>query len=140
MFWCFLQDVRKIYNHLGFFLKKIPDFRTFRTSNLVEKIDPALLDRADLKEYIPLPGPKVLLKILLQSTIELCKKGIVVTELRDPCLNQALEPIAVLANQCKISGRTVKKLPFIACLPEKSSFSFCEPISLQNYLKNFGRV
>lgn len=58
-------------------LRARPNVLVLATSNLTEAIDPAFLDRADLKQYV---GPPVLVaryRILLSSIVELVRKGIV---------------------------------------------------------------
>lgn len=115
-------------------LKRYPNILVLSTSNLVQKIDSALLDRADLKEYIPLPGVKVLQKILATATIELVEKGILSgpNELSSAQLESALVNVAEKAQKAKISGRSIKKLPFLACLPSGTG-SF-ETLSIEQFI------
>lgn len=45
----------------------------FATSNLLDAIDPAFLDRADIKQFVPAPGPKAIYEILRSTFNELIR-------------------------------------------------------------------
>ncbi|MCJ1333795.1 hypothetical protein MMC10_010495 [Thelotrema lepadinum] len=52
-------------------LKHYPNFIIFCTSNLVRAMDPAFLDRIDIKTYVPLPTPQTRYEILRRRYIDL---------------------------------------------------------------------
>ena len=58
-------------------LRARPNVLVLATSNLTEAIDPAFLDRADLKQYVGPPVHMARYRILLSSISELVKRGIV---------------------------------------------------------------
>ena len=93
------------------------------TSNITEAIDLAFVDRADIKQFIGPPSEFARYEILRSCINELMRVGIV----------QAAEPLGAhkhfkrgqvtpqmnslmqVAVQCEgLSGRTLRKLPFIA--------------------------
>lgn len=45
----------------------------FATSNLLDAIDPAFLDRADIKQLVPSPGPGAIYEILRTTLNELIR-------------------------------------------------------------------
>jgi SpoVK/Ycf46/Vps4 family AAA+-type ATPase len=60
-------------------LKAYSNVLVLTTSNITDAIDPAFLDRADLKVFIGPPGESARLQILRQCIEELIAKGIVTT-------------------------------------------------------------
>ena len=105
---------------------------------MVEKIDQALIDRTDLMIEIPLPSVHVLIKIMTKCVDELVRKNILVF---DPGFGnengltklqtEKLQEISAKANNSKISGRSIKQLPILACLGE-----FDIPFKIDKFLTN----
>ncbi|KAG0263596.1 Pachytene checkpoint protein 2 [Mortierella polycephala] len=114
-------------------LKQKKNVLILATSNITEAIDLAFIDRADIKMHIGLPSKKAIYNILHSSLIELQRTGIIQSErslmnwstfqfheylVRQECIDQDLKTadslyqIAVLAQG--MSGRTIRKLPFLA--------------------------
>ncbi|KAF8275722.1 putative ATPase protein [Trypanosoma cruzi] len=105
----------------------------FATSNITGAIDVAFIDRADKKFFIGAPGFQARLELLKSSTQEMIRRGLVILEAsscgefineetwppvvsRDMELGQSeLLQLEAIARQCEaFSGRTLKKLPFLA--------------------------
>jgi hypothetical protein len=104
------------------------------TSNITDAIDLAFVDRADIKQYIGPPGPRVRYDILKTCVDELMRVGIVAPFIQlqssldaqrayeqfSPSSN-AMSPAAVSQQlyACAVaadgfSGRALRKLPFLA--------------------------
>ncbi|ELU08640.1 hypothetical protein CAPTEDRAFT_163622 [Capitella teleta] len=98
------------------------------TSNITGAIDLAFVDRADIKQYIGLPGCAAIYKIFLSCIAELIKKEIIspAEQLLDLSTLSAMQCTENSATQLSLklkhvaikseglSGRTLRKLPFIA--------------------------
>jgi Cdc6-like AAA superfamily ATPase len=94
------------------------------TSNLVDAIDSAFLDRVDIKKWVGNPSEEGIYKILSTGILELVEKGLIIKP-QNPILNwdelqvdsPSLEDSA-LFNISKealgMSGRTLRKLAFLA--------------------------
>ena len=115
-------------------IKKYPNVIILTTSNLTSSIDLAFLDRADLVLFINHPSKTAIYKILLTTIHELTAKGILleshneqdVFNLNSLSSFNRLEDLPVLQNSngglmnevCDVavglSGRTLRKLPFLA--------------------------
>ncbi|CAO1343121.1 unnamed protein product [Diamesa serratosioi] len=116
-------------------IKRYPNVIILTTSNLTSSIDLAFLDRADLVLFINHPSRTAIFKILLTVIQELSAKGILtdanndnqdVVNLNSLSGFNCLEDIPVLKNSngslmhevCNLavglSGRTLRKLPFLA--------------------------
>lgn len=115
-------------------IKKYPNVIILTTSNLTSSIDLAFLDRADLVLFINHPSKTAIFKILLTTIQELTSKGILlenhdeqdVFNLNSLSSFNRLEDLPVLKNSngglmnevCDaavgLSGRTLRKLPFLA--------------------------
>lgn len=109
-------------------IKKYPNVVILTTSNVTEKIDLAFVDRADIKQYIGPPSEKGIYNIYLSSLEELMKCQIIYprqqlftmyeletigfarTEVSEHSLK--LRNIAIKSKG--LSGRTLRKLPFLA--------------------------
>lgn len=79
------------------------------TSNLSDTIDEAFMDRADIKQYIGNPGEFSRRTILEGCMLELEKKGLV-SPTEVPISNFS----EIIARSDALSGRTLRKLPFLA--------------------------
>ncbi|KAF9151155.1 Pachytene checkpoint protein 2, partial [Mortierella sp. AD011] len=118
-------------------LKKQKNVLILTTSNITEAIDIAFIDRADIKLHIGLPSHKAIFNILLSSLEELQRAAIIrpkvallnwsrfqmylhnVNGLGDAALMiegwQEAAKLHEIAGQAKgMSGRTIRKLPFLA--------------------------
>ncbi|XP_076470608.1 pachytene checkpoint protein 2 homolog [Babylonia areolata] len=109
-------------------LKKFPNCLILTTSNITGAIDLAFVDRADIKQYIGPPTPPAIYKIYLSCLNELMRVGIIhpaqqLLELRALEVmrfveNNATRPSLQLRDIAMksegLSGRTLRKLPFMA--------------------------
>lgn len=111
-------------------LKRIPNCMVFATSNLISKIDPAFLDRADVKFFLGPPHREARLTMLRGSLEALIDAGIVVGERRrnadenddeEKNHHQQQIPSSAAAWLDKAaeatkgaSGRYLRKLPLVA--------------------------
>ena len=68
-----------------------------------------LFFRADLKKFVGLPGAKAVAGMLEGSVEELVSKGLV-----SPVAAPSLDPVAAACASAGLSGRAVRKLPFLA--------------------------
>ncbi|KAL9076826.1 MAG: hypothetical protein Q9161_000811 [Pseudevernia consocians] len=74
------QDFLRAVNALLIALDRLrhrPNVLVFCTSNLIKAVDSAFLDRIDVKQYIPDPGPKARYEILRSCYLDLAKCGII---------------------------------------------------------------
>ncbi|RNF27517.1 putative ATPase protein [Trypanosoma conorhini] len=114
-------------------LQRRPNVVVFATSNITGAVDVAFIDRADKKIFIGAPGFQTRLELLKTGTQEVIRRGLVVlapssaaevangekwplAETRGRELDQSeLLQLEAIAMQCEaFSGRTLKKLPFLA--------------------------
>lgn len=70
-----------------------PNVTVFCTSNLIKAVDPAFLDRIDIKQHIPDPGPRGRYEILRSCYLELARCGII-APVRRPSEATTLEQCA----------------------------------------------
>ncbi|GAB5355004.1 hypothetical protein AAMO2058_000168500 [Amorphochlora amoebiformis] len=83
------------------------------TSNITGAIDIAFLDRADIKQYIGLPGEQARLEILRSCLVELERRGVLGDDSKGSNDNTLRFLLERLSKQSKgLSGRTLRKLPF----------------------------
>ncbi|KAF6037328.1 TRIP13 [Bugula neritina] len=109
-------------------IKRYPNVLILTTSNVTGAIDLAFVDRADIKQYIGLPSPAAIYKIFTSCINELIRTGIIKTnqQIFDWKTLSALGDTTSSATQCSLqlrevstlteglSGRTARKLPFLA--------------------------
>ncbi|XP_046572427.1 pachytene checkpoint protein 2 homolog [Haliotis rubra] len=109
-------------------IKRHPNVLILTTSNVTGAIDLAFVDRADIKQYIGPPSPCAIFKIYLSCLNELMRSGIIspaqqLLDLRDLEVMRFIENDAtrlslhlrnVAIKSQGLSGRTLRKLPFIA--------------------------
>jgi len=108
-------------------LKSFPNLLILTTSNVTGKIDLAFVDRADIKFFVGNPSPLAIYSILKSCIDELMRVGIVqhppvpMKQASDLHLSSGEGPDN--ASQCLwdianksvgLSGRTLRKLPFLA--------------------------
>lgn len=90
------------------------------TSNLSESIDPAFLDRADIRQYIGLPGAEAVYKILQSCLAELVRVGLASHEelaaySDAAAAGGASAALLALAASCRgASGRSLRRMPVLA--------------------------
>jgi len=120
-------------------LKKYPNVLVVCTSNITGKIDLAFIDRADMKIFIGMPEPKAIYSILESSISELYLKGVISGkyDLRAggydlPNPSDSERTLIAISEAAKgVSGRTLRKIPFLALM------KFCEDaqqVTIENYL------
>ncbi|KAG0286196.1 Pachytene checkpoint protein 2 [Linnemannia gamsii] len=113
-------------------LKRRKNVLVLTTSNITEAIDIAFIDRADIKMYIGPPSPKAINSILCSGLNELGRVGIIhslhpLLERKDlwqycaqsnpenaNLISQALELYRISELAQGMSGRAIRKLPFLA--------------------------
>ncbi|XP_071494026.1 pachytene checkpoint protein 2 homolog [Diadema antillarum] len=108
-------------------IKRNPNVLILATSNITEAIDLAFIDRADIKQYIGPPSPEAIFMIFRSCLTELMKKNIInsqqildlnALEVIKYKENAATRPSLFLLKISKesygLSGRTLRKLPFLA--------------------------
>jgi len=109
-------------------IKNNPNVLILTTSNITGAIDLAFVDRADIKQYIGMPSPSAVYRIYQSCLNELMRTGIIApseqlfdlktmklmnyTENDATRLSLRLWKIAELSEG--LSGRTLRKLPFLA--------------------------
>ncbi|CAG2230876.1 TRIP13 [Mytilus edulis] len=126
-------------------IKKHNNVMILTTSNVTGAIDLAFVDRADIKQYIGPPSPGAIYKIYLSCICELMKAKIISPAQQMFDLRQ-LEVMRFMQNDAtrlslqlrdisikshSLSGRTLRKLPFIA----HAMFVQCSSVSLEDFLK-----
>ncbi|KOS15260.1 thyroid receptor-interacting protein 13 [Malassezia pachydermatis] len=96
------------------------------TSNLSDSIDPAFLDRADIRQYIGLPGEEAVYGILRSCMLELIRAGLALEtplpSYRELDMEAAAmteqgtaQALRALAAHCHgASGRSLRRLPVLA--------------------------
>ncbi|KAI9345545.1 P-loop containing nucleoside triphosphate hydrolase protein [Obelidium mucronatum] len=109
-------------------LKRKRNVLILTTSNITEAIDLAFVDRADLKLFVGLPSPVVIYSILSSTLSELMRchlihpmedilswRDIETYASRGIDMGDANQKLYSVARQCEgLSGRAIRKLPFIA--------------------------
>ncbi|KAI8604789.1 pachytene checkpoint protein 2 [Dissophora ornata] len=103
-------------------LKRQKNVLILTTSNITEAIDIAFIDRADIKMYIGLPSQKAIYSILKSSLEELQRAGIIQPQLyahtqpdmESPWLSADHRLYTIAGFAEGMSGRTIRKLPFLA--------------------------
>ncbi|KAF9950334.1 Pachytene checkpoint protein 2 [Modicella reniformis] len=97
-------------------LKKKKNVLILTTSNITEAIDIAFIDRADIKLYIGFPSTLAIFNILNSGLEELRRTGIINFSATQPMQSDNVpERLYEIANSASgMSGRTIRKLPFLA--------------------------
>ncbi|KAH8929988.1 AAA-domain-containing protein [Atractiella rhizophila] len=110
-------------------LKTRPNVLVMATSNLSKAIDPAFVDRADIKQYVGLPPPRAIYEILLSSLRELQRCRLMAphtfapfsslpassTDEKDSLyLSVRLKQVAELCCEKGMSARSLRRLPVLA--------------------------
>ncbi|XP_050395738.1 pachytene checkpoint protein 2 homolog isoform X1 [Patella vulgata] len=109
-------------------IKRFPNVLILTTSNVTGAIDMAFVDRADIKQYIGPPSPAAIYKIFHSCLNELMRTGVIcpaqqLLDLRSLEIMRFIENEAtsvslqlrnIALKSQGLSGRTLRKLPFIA--------------------------
>lgn len=113
-------------------IKHNPNLLVLTTSNLTGTIDEAFMDRADIKQYIGPPNVEAVYTIYLSAIRELIRAGIVIysastdgklMEFEEARMynfddskqtEQCRRLVALSVKSVGLSGRTLRKLPFLA--------------------------
>lgn len=102
-------------------IRKHPNVLVLTTSNLTSSIDSAFLDRADIKQYVGFPDVDGLAQIYMLMLRELIDVGLVVDSncefnlLKKSVQSDVYQQFERLLEGSKgLSGRTLKKIPFLA--------------------------
>ncbi|XP_052817296.1 pachytene checkpoint protein 2 homolog [Mya arenaria] len=109
-------------------IKKYPNVIILTTSNVTGAIDLAFVDRADIKQYIGPPSPSAIYSIYRSCILELTKcriltSGQSVLDMRslefmrfveNNVSKDSLQLREIAVKSYGLSGRTLRKLPFIA--------------------------
>ncbi|CAI4269895.1 CFA_G0003740.mRNA.1.CDS.1 [Saccharomyces cerevisiae] len=104
-------------------LKKYHNFLALATSNLLDSLDDAFVDRADGVFYVGNPTAEGILHILKVCIEEMITSGIILFHARSTGVKffnkyqDILRKIAIKCSTVDISGRTIRKLPLM-CLSE----------------------
>ncbi|GIX97434.1 pachytene checkpoint protein 2 homolog [Caerostris extrusa] len=127
-----LRVVNAVLTHLDM-IKRYPNVLILTTSNITEAIDVALIDRADIKQYIGLPSVEAIYQIYSSCIKELQQCGVICTRelllpmrrLKTATEGHSNEPYhheerslklkSIAEQSVGFSGRTLRKMPFIAC-------------------------
>ncbi|XP_013111661.2 pachytene checkpoint protein 2 homolog [Stomoxys calcitrans] len=118
-------------------IKEHPNVLILATSNLADTIDLAFLDRADIKQYIGLPNVLAIRKIYESMLMELVRVGMIDgnSSLQGDDKHEGL--LIELSKRSKgLSGRTLRKLPFLAHAAHAFNVDFdcTAQISLADFL------
>ena len=131
-------------------IKRYPNVIILTTSNITGAIDLAFVDRADIKQYIGPPSRKAIYKIYHSCIKELVRTSIIspATQILDL---RALEVLRFVDNDVthcslklkkiadksfKLSGRTLRKLPFLA----HALYSKSQAVCLDEFLDSLSVV
>lgn len=105
-------------------IKRYPNVLILATSNLTKSIDLAFIDRADIKQYLGLPKTPAIYKIYLSCIKELQRINIleniefasletVMGKTYDELDKYSEELLKICENSIGLSGRSLRKIPFI---------------------------
>ncbi|XP_005090335.1 pachytene checkpoint protein 2 homolog [Aplysia californica] len=131
-------------------IKKYPNVLILTTSNITGAIDLAFVDRADIKQYIGPPSTRAIYSIYLSCMKELTKRGVIspthqLLDIRALEVTRFIENSAtvyslklynIASKSQGLSGRTLRKLPFMA----HALFLRGSPVTLEEYLEAMSRT
>jgi len=111
-------------------IKRYPNVIILTTSNITGAIDLAFVDRADIKQYIGPPSTEAIYTIYFSCIMELIKKKIIINSTGGSPLDlktlkmmrfqdcssthNSLKLLDISKRSYGLSGRTLRKLPFLA--------------------------
>ncbi|CCF58238.1 hypothetical protein KAFR_0E00840 [Kazachstania africana CBS 2517] len=104
-------------------LKKYKNFLILATSNNLDALDPAFIDRSDGTFYVGNPSEQAIIKILSETISTLIDSQIICSKrydnqiLKNPQYVTLLKAIAKSCFEAGVSGRILRKLPLL-CLSE----------------------
>ncbi|XP_054725851.1 pachytene checkpoint protein 2 homolog [Anastrepha obliqua] len=105
-------------------IKEHPNVLILATSNLADTIDLAFLDRADIKQYIGLPSVAAIKRIYETMLTEMMRIGIIKRQSLNE-IDQHEGLLSALAERSiGLSGRNLRKLPFLAHAVHTASSDF----------------
>eukprot|EP00088_Acartia_fossae_P058512 TRINITY_DN6860_c0_g1_i2.p1 TRINITY_DN6860_c0_g1~~TRINITY_DN6860_c0_g1_i2.p1 ORF type:complete len:154 (-),score=51.72 TRINITY_DN6860_c0_g1_i2:118-579(-) len=137
-------------------MKQYPNLLILTTSNITGSIDLAFVDRADIKQFIGLPSQAAVYKIYLTCIQELVRTKILVggdnilpveiikyneraeesnSKATPPCVSMELWKIC--GDSAGLSGRTLRKIPFLALA------MFCDvsrKVDINSFLKGLRKA
>jgi SpoVK/Ycf46/Vps4 family AAA+-type ATPase len=109
-------------------LKSFSNILILTTSNFIEIIDQALIDRSDLILFIGTPSIKTIFTIYKDCFQELSQKNIIYSQIQSEEIKEKLWNLAKLSHG--LSGRTLRKLPMIAFTHIQQFDQFIHPEQL----------
>ena len=109
-------------------LKSFSNILILTTSNLIEIIDQALIDRSDLILFIGPPSIKTIFHIYRDCFKELLDKTLIYSQIDSEEIRENLSNLARLSHG--LSGRTLRKLPMIAFSHIQQLDNFIHPEQL----------
>ncbi|KAJ1650453.1 Pachytene checkpoint protein 2 [Dispira simplex] len=126
--------------------RECPNVLILATSNITGAIDPALVDRVDIKQYIGLPSQRAVCHILYSCLVELHRSELLMcttaelqsleTEPSDTTETTPLHLWQETIDHCKgLSGRTLRKLPLLAYALSPNIHSPPDLITFLQHLK-----
>lgn len=92
-------------------IRKYPNVLILTTSNLTSAIDLAFLDRADIKQFIGNPNAEAIFEIYSSAINELIRTKIIFSKIN---LRSSAELEEICEMSVGLSGRTLRKIPFLA--------------------------
>lgn len=93
-------------------IRHYPNLLVLTTSNMTASIDGAFMDRADIKQFIGHPSTEAIGSIFASAIHELIRANIILHPATDEV---QMEQVLEIAAECQgFSGRTLRKLPFLA--------------------------
>ncbi|XP_046849619.1 pachytene checkpoint protein 2 homolog [Xenia sp. Carnegie-2017] len=121
-----------------------PNVIILTTSNITRAIDVAFVDRADIKQYIGPPSAKAINKIYHSCIKELARTSIIspATQILDlsfvdnDVTHCSLELKKIAEKSYQLSGRTLRKLPFLA----HALYSKAQTITSEEFLNNLSMI
>ncbi|AAS52427.2 AEL258Wp [Eremothecium gossypii ATCC 10895] len=115
-------------------MKKYKNFLTLATSNLLDSMDPAFIDRADGIFNVPTPSTQGCQNILELNISKLLTAGVIHASkehmLYSPVVQAALQPIVSRCADLRLSGRTMGKLPLKALSENFTNL----PVDLKDFI------
>ncbi|KAJ2948718.1 hypothetical protein O0L34_g7975 [Tuta absoluta] len=142
-------------------LRRAPNALVLATSNVTAAVDSAFLDRADIARLVPAPGARAAYAVLRGALGELMARGVVApraplfalrvlaasgwAETAGASASLRLWAVARAAAEARVSGRALRRLPFLAralhargAPPPLPSFVDALAAALRRYLQDKG--
>merc|ERR1712048_930583 len=118
-----------------------PNVIILTTSNITGAIDLAFVDRADIKQYIGPPSPRAIYSIYKDCLTELMEKKVITMDdledfgdlsqaINETNTNSGISLTKVSEKSYGLSGRTLRKIPFLA----HALFVRTSNVSLKSFL------